>query len=486
MKKKKKVINKVIAGDCSIILKKFPDNSIDSIVTDPPYGLSSHSTKEVEDCLKSWLDGKPYVVKNKTGFMGKTWDSWVPGPEIWKECFRVLKPGGYMLVFSGSRTIDLMNMSLRLSGFDIRDTLMWVYGSGFPKSLNIGKKVDEIQGNDREVIGIKKQIGAKFKTVQEQMDNGGFNDPSRNSFQIDKGTSEWEGWGTALKPSHEPICMARKPLSEKTIAENVLKWGVGGINIDGCRVGMEERYNQQAGFIRRGRTDEQVFSVVDTNKPDGDLMVYGRFPANLIHDGSDEVIRLFPNSGSGNNKGVYSYAGREYNNKATSMFNGDKPKAPSNFNDTGSASRFFKSCPYDKEDIDFIRLFYEPKASRKDRNDGCDGMPEMDRVNYGGFHSEQGLINNNRNPENRKLSQNNHPTVKPTKLLQYLIRLVTPKNGIVLDPFIGSGTTGKAAILEGFKFIGIEKDTQYVQIARARVNHIKAQKKKSSCLLKDL
>jgi site-specific DNA-methyltransferase (adenine-specific) len=243
-------------------------------------------------------------------------------------------------------------------------------------------------------------------------------------------TNAWEGWGTALKPANEPICLARKPLSEKSVAENVLKHGTGGINIDGCRVGSELIKGQKAG---QGFNDVKGFGV-NTKLGNEQAKEYisndiiGRFPANVIHDGSEEVLQGFPHTGNGNGGKPYNYSGKEYDNKETSMFNGDKPQAPSNFNDSGSASRFF----------------YCAKASKSDRSDG-----------------------------------NNHPTVKPTELMRYLCRLITPPNGIVLDPFMGSGSTGKGAILEGFDFIGMELDPEYVEIAKSRIEYAQKEYKQN-------
>jgi site-specific DNA-methyltransferase (adenine-specific) len=391
----------ILNGNNLDLLKTLPDNSVDSVVTDPPYGLS---------------------------FMNKKWDYDVPSVELWKEVYRVLKHGGHVLSFGGTRTYHRMVVNMEDAGFEIRDQIMWLYGSGFPKSHNIGKTIDKIEGNEREVVGEKKRGDvqkAKEKGVGYLADVANRNNIKQFGYgteTITKGSSEWEGWGTALKPANEPICLARKPLSEKSVAENVLKHGTGGINIDGCRVGSELIKGQKAG---QGFNDVKGFGV-NTKLGNEQAKEYisndiiGRFPANVIHDGSEEVLQGFPHTGNGNGGKPYNYSGKEYDNKETSMSNGDKPQAPSNFNDSGSASRFF----------------YCAKASKSDRSDG-----------------------------------NNHPTVKPTELMRYLCRLITPPNGIVLDPFMGSGSTGKGAILEGFDFIGMELDPEYVEIAKARIEY---------------
>jgi site-specific DNA-methyltransferase (adenine-specific) len=331
-------------GDCLDVLRDMLDASVDAVVTDPPYGLS---------------------------FMGKRWDYDVPTVAIWSECLRVLKPGGHLLSFGGSRTYHRMAVNVEDAGFEIRDQVMWVYGSGFPKSHNVSKAIDKAAGvSFRE----RPASGVGFMNAQG---NGGYN-PTKNQLErtgeSTPAAQQWDGWGSALKPAHEPVVLARKPLGEKTLAANVLKHGTGAINVDGCRVGFEGENTSRAlvaptGIFQKSR---QVGSVNDDWRK-------GRFPANLIHDGSDEVLAGFPNENA--------------------------------------------------------RFFYCAKASKRDRGEG-----------------------------------NTHPTVKPTDLMAYLCRLVTPPGGVVLDPFMGSGSTGKAAIREGRKFIGIEREAEYLAIARARID----------------
>lgn len=404
---------KIITGDSLEILKKATSNSVDAIVTDPPYGLS---------------------------FMGKKWDYDVPSVEIWKECYRVLKPGGYLLSFAGTRTQHRMAVNIEDAGFEIRDMIAWVYGSGFPKSLNIGKAVDKLQGNEREDLGLHPQPGTAGKT--HTRDGGAF----REDIHITKGNSEWEGWGTALKPALEPITVARKPLSEKTVAENVLKWGTGGINIDGSRIEIPE--NDKGGFRKGDYTlgSEKGYTEATSYKPMKDGTEYrkdqhpqGRFPANLIHDGSDEVVSLFPDSKAGKNKEEKGTGGIW--NKGTNL-----PIGPE-YGDNGSAARFF----------------YCAKASKADRDEGLEDRVEQ-TVNDGREKDIDNAFQRGITPR-----KNVHPTVKPTKLMQYLVKLVTPKGGTVLDPFMGSGSTGKACKLEGFDFIGIEREPEYVEIAKARI-----------------
>ena len=321
-------------GNCLDILRTMPDASVDAVVTDPPYGLS---------------------------FMGKRWDYDVPSVEIWKQCLRVLTPGGYLLAFAGTRTQHRMAVRIEDAGFEIRDMIAWMYGSGFPKSHNLQ--------DDRQ------------------------------------------GWGTALKPAMEPITMARKPF-KGTVADNVQAYGTGAINIDGCRIGDEEiiqhRPDGWRGFSKLQDGTAHDYTESST---------IGRWPANVLHDGCEDVLRGM-----------------------------------------GEAARFF----------------YTPKACKEDRDDGCEMMEAMPSRCM-------------ENPDTRgrpiPTKSNIHPTVKPTDLMRYLCRMVTPPGGIVLDPFTGSGSTGRGAVLEGFRFIGCEMDAGYIEIAKARI--LAAEKAYQPCLIFD-
>jgi site-specific DNA-methyltransferase (adenine-specific) len=295
-------------GDCLDRLKDLDDNSVDSIVTDPPYGLSKEP--DMIEVLKHWMNGDDYVHNSK-GFMGKDWDSFVPGPSIWKECLRVLKPGGHMIAFFGTRTYDMGVLSIRIAGFEVRNQLAWVFGSGFPKSLNISKAIDKAAGAERKVIGTKirgsvekaKNTGVTMAAADANKNNKAIFGYGVEEITVPE-TDEakyWEGWGTDLKPAFEPIVLARKPLSEKTVAANVLKWGTGGINIDDCRVpangdnlggGSKDKHNfaGKDGWDRPWMHDEEK---VKQNKQDRLAKVekaeqLGRFPANLILSYSDK------------------------------------------------------------------------------------------------------------------------------------------------------------------------------------------------------
>jgi site-specific DNA-methyltransferase (adenine-specific) len=404
------------------ILPTLPDNSVDSIVTDPPYEL---------------------------GFMGKSWDSTgiAYNVALWRECLRVLKPGGHLLAFSGSRTYHRMTVAIEDAGFEIRDQMMWVYGSGFPKSHNISKALDKMEGVEF------KNIPANGVGFMNPRGDGGYNKTLNQMVKVGESSAsaqQWNGWGTALKPAHEPICLARKPL-EGTVADNVLKWGVGGINIDGCRVGFVSEEDKKESTQKNQHADFD--STIGTNQVYGDYSMLkpknynppGRFPSNLMHDGSPEVLDLFPESNGG--------AAPKKANTIKTLFqggwNGIEREERIDFG-SGSAARFF----------------YCPKASKSDRNDGCDDFEERresDRIKDDGIGGD--------NPRNRTNNprKNFHPTVKPTELMAYLCRLITPPGGTILDPFTGSGSTGRGAVSQGFNFIGIELSPEYVEIAKARI-----------------
>jgi DNA modification methylase len=391
---------KLILGDCIEKLKEFDDNSVDSIVTDPPYGISFMSKEW--DHKKATTETKSQVVKGLGAGMKMTtladnieFEKWVT--EWSMECYRVLKPGGYMLAFGGSRMYHRLASGVENAGFEIRDQMMWVYGSGFPKSMDISKQIDKAAGKleERKVIGQREDILKKQakdlregkrkikETFNGESSGNGFVSVSADITEpVTNEAKQWQGWGTSLKPAHEPIVMGRKPLSEKTVAENVLEWGTGGINIDGCRIELNGDYKSKANGRPSLTGLDDGYDSSNANIAD----TMGRFPANIIFD---------------------EEAGKILDEQIE-----------------GGASRFF----------------YCPKTSKSDRSEG-----------------------------------NIHPTVKPTDLMAYLIRLVTPKGGIVLDPFMGSGSTGKAAVRERMNFIGIERETEYFEIAKSR---IESEKKK--------
>jgi DNA modification methylase len=393
--------NKVYVGNNIDVLKTFPDNSIDSIVTDPPYGLGKEP--DAVALLQDWITTGYHEVKGK-GFMGKEWDAFVPQPIFWKECYRVLKHGGHVLSFAGTRTYDWMVIGLRLAGFEIRDQLAWIYGSGFPKSHDISKAIDKKFGADREVVG----SNPSYRKMQDNPSSYNLQRNENITAPATDQAKQWQGWGTALKPALEPIVMARKPL-DGTVADNVLKHGVGGINIDGCRVSLNGEEPPKGSGNAIIKKNEQQWGFVGNGG--NETNTQGRFPANVIHDGSDEVVALFPSDGE------------------------------------DSASRFF----------------YTAKASQTERNWGLDGF-ESDVTTDGRNKPIDNAFN--RGETQRK---NIHPTVKPIDLMRYLVRLVTPKGGVCLDPFLGSGTTAVACKSEKFDYIGIELSQEYADIAEARI-----------------
>jgi DNA modification methylase len=400
-------------------MKEMPDNSVDSIVTDPPYEL---------------------------GFMGKSWDSTgiANSVEMWSEALRVLKPGGHLIAFSGSRTYHRMAVAIEDAGFEIRDQIMWVYGSGFPKSLDISKAIDKTAGAERVNGKLKFRGGTQLGVIN---DDSWEPKDVYESEPVSDLAKQWAGWGTALKPAHEPMVLARKPIVG-TVANNVLTYGVGGLNIDGSRVagkleGDPNRFAKTDGgnFVMGGLPDAPV------------VRSEGRFPANFIHDGSDEVVELFPESkGMATQKSganINIYGGNSLNESATTF-----PEVRQGFNDNGSAARFF----------------YCAKTSKADRNEGLDEFEKKAKIFNGQSDKPAGNAKGSVEDKFSTLpSANNHPTVKPTDLMRYLVRLITPPQGIVLDPFMGSGSTGKACAYEGFDFIGIDQSAEYVEIARARI-----------------
>ncbi len=420
---------KIINNGCLVALRGMETNSVDSIVTDPPYEL---------------------------GFMGKKWDNSgiAYSVEMWQECLRVLKPGGHLLAFGGTRTQHRMVCAIEDAGFEIRDTILWLYGSGFPKSLNISKQIDKEAGMERKVIG--KRNDGRYSSMGTDIRSGNLVGGRPNSIEIGVITEpaselskQYEGWGTALKPAVEMICMARKPISENTIVKNVLKWGTGGINIDGCRIG----YNKgEIDFERTCKNTSNRGSVGNfgINKNEQELKLFntqGRFPANVIHDGSEEVVSQFPYSTSGAMNGDYpntimkGLAGK----RDGKLFHLEQSAS------SGSAARFF----------------YCAKTSKSERNKGLDGF----ELKEGGMRSNtSGQHITRRDGGAPQPSANNHPTVKPIVLMRYLCRLVTPPKGIILDPFMGSGTTMIGAKIEGFSGIGIEREKDYCDIAQARID----------------
>jgi site-specific DNA-methyltransferase (adenine-specific) len=381
-------------GDCMEVMPTLEASSVDSVVTDPPYGIS---------------------------FMGKRWDYALPTVEVWAECLRVLKPGGFLLSFASTRTHHRMAVNIEDAGFELRDTIAWVYGSGFPKSHNVSKAIDKAAGAEREVVGQKvyadgtrgswrKTSSDKF--AQDEWTKNNDDRPKMDTAPATDEAKQWDGWGTALKPAMELITVARKPF-KGTVAANVLEHGCGAINVDATRIKTEEKLTgSSAPCLQFSGQNTRPYQE-NYNSPGTTQNPQGRFPANLIHDGSDEVVELFPVTKSGSFPKKQTSLGTL---RSMNAWQGNV--SPHKVMDSGSAARFF----------------YVPKANKRDRGE-----------------------------------DNAHPTVKPTDLMRYLCRLVTQPGGVVLDPYMGSGSTGKAAMLEGFEFIGIENNREYFDIASKRI-----------------
>jgi DNA modification methylase len=412
----------IYQGNNLDILPTLAENSVDSIVCDPPYEL---------------------------GFMGKSWDSSgiAYSVELWQECLRVLKPGGHLLAFGGTRTWHRLAVAVEDAGFEIRDNIAWLYGSGFPKSHNISKAIDKAAGVEFEA---KPASGVGFMNNTDDGYNTTLNQLTRTGESTDEAKA-WDGWGTALKPAHEPIVVARKPLIG-TVAENVLTHGVGGINVDACRIGTEgatTRSNQAAFPKNADGTEDRSGSWARTGHKI-EAISQGRWPANIILD--EYTAELLDEQ-----SGVTKSSNAPRVNKASNSFGTfeTNDRITNGHADSGGASRFF----------------YVAKASKRDRNEGLDKLPEVESGHLASETGGGGGWSNDSHKNPNLPRQNFHPTVKPTALMQYLIRLVTPTNGVVLDPFAGSGSTGKAAILENKHFIGIEVTPEYLPIIEGRLTH---------------
>jgi len=414
----------------------MPDCSVDSVVTDPPYEL---------------------------GFMGKTWDGAgiAYSLEMWGEALRVLKPGGHLLAFGGTRTYHRMACAIEDAGFEIRDSIHWVYGSGFPKSLDVSKAIDKAAGAERKVVGTSTN-GIAGGTGKHTGEDGKYG--FAGSFDLTKAATDaakrWDGWGTALKPAHEPIVVARKPLSG-TVAQNVLEWGTGGLNIDGCRVGNDQRVNEPASSLGNGLTMDGGAAQVSREA----TKVSGRWPANVVFDVAAGEA-LDQQSGE---RPAGTFPSERGHSVATKFASGRQPgdQPAHRLTDKGGASRFFTQADFGADDWPFV---YQAKPSRKERNAGLDGLPERETLIYS--EKAQGPLPQ-QTPSKPSARANHHPTVKPVALMRHLVRLVTPPGGTVLDPFTGSGTTLVAAVLEGFNAVGCEMTDEYLPIIQGRVEWAK-------------
>ena len=383
-------------GDCRDVLATMGDATVDAIVCDPPYEL---------------------------GFMGKAWDASGIAYDVtvWQQCLRVLKPGGHLIAFGGSRTYHRLAVAIEDAGFEIRDQIQWIYGSGFPKSLDVSKAMDKQAGVVRDVVGRLKgtaQHGYANDGIKTSGGKyGGEYDDTAPSTDLAK---QWHGWGTALKPAHEPAVLARKPL-RGTVADTVAQWGTGALNIEGTRVATDENLNG-GSYGKTSRNEDQYFNGKKPGGAGDFVQPAGRWPSNVILD--EEAAQVLDGQ-SGHSASKQSQRGAVEIFKKENGWVGDSTLR--GHSDSGGASRFF----------------YVAKASKAEREAGLDG--DGTRANH-------------------------HPTVKPLALMRYLVRMVTPPGGVVLDPFMGSGSTGCAAVREGFDFVGIDLTPEYVAIAQKRID----------------
>lgn len=448
----------VFLGSCLDVLPTLPDNSVESVVCDPPYEL---------------------------GFMGKSWDASgiAYNVEVWKQCLRVLKPGGHLLAFGGSRTWHRLAVAIEDAGFEMRDSIAWIYGSGFPKSHNISKAIDKLHGaareNDFKSTTARETVNSKSHRGTHVCNNCGkyYGSAAANchcpkSKPATDDAKKWDGWGTALKPAFEPVVVARKPLVG-TVAENVLQFGTGGLNIDGTRIGTEviSVHNAPVGSFAGGEQDRGS----DTESYREHI---GRWPANVILDETTAQL-LDEQSGFSKSSGTinrWTDGAKPFGGGA-----GHKYESVKGVADSGGASRFF----------------YVAKANKKDRNEGLDDLVGQSPAGKGNGLGRlcavcgASILNPCECPDRTFVNppkQNFHPTVKPTELMRYLVRLVTPPNGVVLDPFTGSGSTGKAALLEGFQFVGVELTEEYLPIIAGRLQFVadKVAQEKEDDLFADL
>lgn len=497
-------------GDSLDVLRSLPAESVHAVVTDPPYGLSKEP--DMTEVLTHWLAGDDYKHRGG-GFMGKTWDSFVPGPALWREVYRVLKPGGYLLAFAGSRTLGLMDTAIRLAGFEIRDGIMWLYGQGMPKNHDISKAIDKAAGKERtEVVGPKPDpysAGGR----SEGWERPWRDDPEavkKSHMKLAPATDEaaqWEGWGTALKPAYEPIIMARKPF-KGTVAENVLEHGTGGINIDATRI--DSGAEEVPVFENAGRDSYGIYSDgLQGSKQVGKQSGYGRWPANVVMTHHEDCIEVGlrkvktgtavqRNGGDGENtvgaREDATYASEDGTETIPSwechldcpvgLLDGQSGittsnvRTPTGKDDRGEPNEsnmvVRRADTKERGHADkggASRFFYTSKTSKGERDQWLKGR--IPCATCGELDSDTHMTTNRKGEEvERQCRRNNHPTVKPIKLMEYLVKMVTPPGGIVLDPFLGSGTTGVAAMQCGVDFIGVELEAESATLAKARIEGV--------------
>ncbi len=399
----------IYVGRCEEVAPCLEQEQFHALVTDPPYGLGKEP--DPVEVMRAWTECGHYEVAG-AGFMGKEWDAFVPQPAMWRPCLATVKPGGHVVCFAGTRTLDWMGMSLRFAGAQYRDTIMWVYGSGWPKAPDASKAIDADLGFERDRVPFHQN--ESWRRMEGRTDR---QDTAPSDEPVTETARQWKGWSSALKPALEPVILARKPMPS-SVSKCLVQHGTGALNVNGCAVGTEEMPTQSSSKV--DSTSQSVALAGKRTRMTQTGTRVGRWPANLIHDGSDEVVHLFPQeAGGGNGKPMLT---KGIGGAGKVMGGSERSGAVvETYADSGSAARFF----------------YTTKASTEDRPHGRDGVV--------------------------------HPTVKPLDLMQYLIRLVCVKGGTVFDPFMGSGSTGCAAVLEGMWFVGIEQDKKYADIAVGKI-----------------
>lgn len=520
---------RLIENDCLAALRAAGDEKVHAIVTDPPYGLSKEPN--IEEVLTKWLAGEDYEHRGG-GFMGQTWDSFVPGPSVWREALRVLKPGGHVLAFASPRTADLMAISLRIAGFEIRDTFEWIYGQGFPKSHNIGKGIDQEifkrwletqpecaaylkslkRGSDEykayeatllEAAGLTREIVGERSGDLPNGAHGLMAGEERVTRDVTIAASEeaaeYDDWGTALKPAQEPIIVARKPLGymeyttptgrpgrkRMNVAQNVMAHRVGGYNLGATRIPTDESLN--GGTYSEGARHADglvgnpngwgvasgMFQAGKGRMPGQFVQPEGRHPANLIVGHHDDCVALdeFVEVGGDGRAGQPLEGTRPGGFVDTGAESGSsEPNAAVHGATQRQVYLCHPDCAVRRLDSNagsvVSRFFYCPKVDKKERDAGLEHFSAQFAPTMGA-----GIGNVEHTPATAALKKNTHPTVKPIALMEWLISLVTPENGVVLDLYMGSGTTGIAALRLGHTFIGIEREPEYMQIARARIAH---------------
>lgn len=432
---------RLMQGDCRDLMAAAGDNKVHAICCDPPYALTDKQPN-AHELLTKWLAGEDYENRG-SGFMGETWDSFVPGPSTWKEALRVLRPGGHALVFAGSRTADLMGIALRLAGFEIRDELIWMYGQGMPKSHNLGVMIDKASGNVRTRVPMEGGIPPGSNQLLKTDDQNPRATDKNSSEPITEAARQWADWGTGLKPAHEPIIVARKPLegkllangklSEKTtvtVAENIQKWGVGAYNLAAWAI----EHDEAAREINRNEGAGEGFG--HTGRMPGKVLDKARHPANVIVGHHEDCLEV--DSGT--------------------LCHGDCPTRLLDMQTAVKQKGIVRGGS---------RFFYVPKASRPERDAGlAEFQAQFSPTMSEGIGGREHLAD-----AAGALVKNTHKTVKPLGLMEYLVEGIAPAGGLILDPFMGSGTTGIAALRKGYKFIGMEQDEEFVRIAQARINH---------------